>query len=133
MARTIVRVIATTRKPSKCATELGPAAAHVLKHVTVSGAVPWKRLQQARFVATTVDIASSWIFGATYDADGAKESKRRGMGGRASGTVRKNSILRALDFDYVVVDEASQVRLGQLLPLLLSTYMANHAAYLRSR
>ena len=33
----------------------------------------------------------------------------------------------------MVVDEASQVKLGQLLPLLLSTHMARHATSLRSR
>ena len=71
LAKTIVRASSADRTPKKSAAELGPVAAHVLKHVSVSGAVPWDRLREARFVATTVDKASSWISSATFDANEA--------------------------------------------------------------
>ena len=67
-------------------------------------------------MAATVDTASTWLGAALHAA-------------RMGDTQAAN----ALCFDFVVVDEASQVRTPQLVPVLLATYIAAEVCGSRSR
>lgn len=93
IAGTILRPVSAVRTPASAARQGGSRQAAILQQVCKAGDIDPDHLAKARLVASTVDLASTWLLRAAYAAGGYHQPDP--------------DTCRGLDFDYIIVDEAS--------------------------